>query len=144
MDNGTEIAEQLVPNLSQTDFKTPAESAQEPQKAPSKSALKKAAKAERFAANKLERRAREKEAKKERKRSQAAKRAAGELDDSNVEESNRRKKKAKVQFGGRVVVDLGFDDLMSEKVGLCYAPFCPCLHLSTLRHITDANHVNPI
>lgn len=115
MDDGTEIAEQSVPSLSQTDLTTPAESAQEPQKALSKSALKKAAKAERFAANKLERRAREKEAKKERKRSQAAKRAAGELDDGNVDESNRRKKKAKVQFGGRAVVDLGFDDMMSEK-----------------------------
>jgi tRNA (guanine9-N1)-methyltransferase len=144
MDDGTEIAEQSVPNLSQTDLTTPAESAQEPQKALSKSALKKAAKAERFAANKLERRAREKEAKKERKRSQAAKRAAGELDDGNVEESNRRKKKARVQFGSRVVVDLGFDDMMSEKVGLCYPPFRPCLHLSTSKHVTDANDINPI
>ncbi|KAG6868748.1 hypothetical protein C0993_011017 [Termitomyces sp. T159_Od127] len=79
----------------------------------SKNALKKAAKAERFAAYKLERRAKEKEAKKEKKRALQARRAAGEIDED--EEKKRHKKKPRLHFGGRVVVDLGFDDKMNEK-----------------------------
>jgi len=81
----------------------------------SKKAIKKAAKAERLAALKLVRRAREKEAKKEKKRIRAEKRAAGELDDVE-EETQRRLKKPKPQFGGIVVVDLGFDNMMNDKV----------------------------
>jgi tRNA (guanine9-N1)-methyltransferase len=84
-------------------------------KALSKSAMKKAARAERYAATKLERRAKEKEMKKGKKRLRAEKRAAGELND---DEENRRKKRSRLQFGGKVVVDLGFDQLMSEKVGM--------------------------
>ncbi|KDQ64132.1 hypothetical protein JAAARDRAFT_118062 [Jaapia argillacea MUCL 33604] len=90
---------------------------------PSKSALKKQAKAARLNALKLERRAREKEAKKEKKRVRAEKRAAGDLDsdeERREEEKRRLKKKQKKgnvgePFGARVVVDLGFDELMSEK-----------------------------
>jgi tRNA (guanine9-N1)-methyltransferase len=81
----------------------------------SKNALKKAAKAERYAAYKLERRAKEKEARKEKKRIHAEKRAAGELDD-NDEHERGQKKKIKLDFGGRVVIDLGFDDKMTDKV----------------------------
>jgi tRNA (guanine9-N1)-methyltransferase len=82
----------------------------------SKNALKKIAKAEKFAALKQERRAREKEAKKEKKRERAEKRAAGELDSEDDEDKKRQLKKRKVQFGGHIVVDLGFDDMMNEKV----------------------------
>lgn len=82
----------------------------------SKSAQKKAAKAARFAEIKLQRRAREREAKKEKKRIRAELRAAGELDEEDEAEKARRKKKPRVQFGGRVVIDLGFDHLMNEKV----------------------------
>jgi hypothetical protein len=99
-------------------------------KVPSKNSIKKAAKAERFAAIKLERRAKEKEAKKLKKRLIAEKRAAGELDDDE-EEKNRRKKRPRVHFGGTVVVDLGFDDMMNEKVG------CPRFsfnYLHTIHH----------
>ncbi|PPR02646.1 hypothetical protein CVT24_002129 [Panaeolus cyanescens] len=81
----------------------------------SKNALKKAAKAERMAAVKIQRRAREREAKKEKKRQRAEKRAAGELDEDDDEEAKRKAKKQKLQFGGTVVVDLGFDDMMNEK-----------------------------
>jgi tRNA (guanine9-N1)-methyltransferase len=84
---------------------------------PSKKALKKAAKDARFQAAKLERRAREKEAKKEKKRILAEKRAAGELDDDD-EEQKRSAKRRKLDFGGRVVVDLGFDEKMNPKVSL--------------------------
>lgn len=85
----------------------------------SKKAMKKAAKAERFAAVKLARRAREKENKKEKKRIQSEKRAAGELDDEGeAEEKRRQAKRPKIDFGGNVVVDLGFDVMMSDKVGL--------------------------
>jgi len=82
----------------------------------SKKAMKKAAKAERIAATKLERRAREKEAKKEKKRILAEKRAAGELNEDDEEETRRRAKRAKIDFAGKVVVDLGFDEMMSDKV----------------------------
>ncbi|KAF9464817.1 guanine-1-methyltransferase-domain-containing protein [Collybia nuda] len=86
----------------------------DPPKVPSKSALKKAAKAERLAAVKLERRAKEKEAKKQKKRLMAEKRAAGEIDEDE-EERNRHKKRPRIRFGGTVVVDLSFDDKMNEK-----------------------------
>lgn len=82
----------------------------------SKSAIKKAAKTARSVALKLERRAREKEAKKEKKRIRAEKRAAGELDGDEEEEIKRRMKKPKLQFGGTVVIDLGFDSMMNNKV----------------------------
>ncbi|EAU84404.2 tRNA (guanine-N(1)-)-methyltransferase [Coprinopsis cinerea okayama7 len=91
-----------------------AQTPQPPQQPLSKNALKKAAKQERWQAAKLERRAREKEAKKQKKKLLAAKRAAGELDE-NDEEQKRSAKRRKVEFGGRVVVDLGFDELMNEK-----------------------------
>lgn len=82
----------------------------------SKNAIKKAAKAARLAALKLERRAREKELKKEKKRIRAEKRAIGELDDVDEEGMKRRMKRPKLQFGGIVVVDLGFDSMMNDKV----------------------------
>lgn len=95
----------------------------------SKNAMKKAAKAERLAALKLERRAREKETKKEKKRLKAEKRAAGELDDFEEEEAKRRLKKPKLQFGGTVVVDLGFDSMMNNKVSLPIIMYRFCLFL---------------
>ncbi|KAJ7437076.1 guanine-1-methyltransferase-domain-containing protein [Mycena galericulata] len=80
---------------------------------PSKSSLKKAARREKFAAQKLERRAKEKLAKKEKKRVKAEKRAAGELDEEG--EPPAKKRRVGPPFGGRVVVDLGFDEKMTEK-----------------------------
>jgi hypothetical protein len=90
----------------------------------SKSQQKKAAKAARFAEYKIERRAREKEAKKRKKQERAQKRAAGELhsgEDDDEDEQDRKKKKAKrgQPFGATVVVDLGFDDKMTDKVCMC-------------------------
>jgi tRNA (guanine9-N1)-methyltransferase len=88
----------------------------------SKNAKKKAAKAERLAEMKLKKRQLEKEKKKEKKRIREQKRAAGELDENELrEEEERAKKKAKLAgpkqpFNARVVVDLGFDDMMNEKV----------------------------
>ncbi|KAJ2917490.1 hypothetical protein MD484_g2953, partial [Candolleomyces efflorescens] len=81
----------------------------------SKKAAKRAARQERYAATKLERRAREKEAKKEKKRLKAEKRAAGELDDDDEQDQSRRQKRPRLEFGARVVVDLGFDALMNPK-----------------------------
>lgn len=102
----------------------------------SKNARKKAARAERLAAYKIERRAREKEAKKEKKRIRAEKRAAGEAD-SDIDE--RTSKKQKLQqcppFGGRVVVDLGFDNMMSEKVVFPCCDFPPLLMNKAGNHI---------
>ena len=85
----------------------------------SKKAQKRAAKAAYLAEQKKERRAAEKERKKEKKRILAEKRAAGELDE---EEEARLKKKRRTgdgpkrPFTARVVVDLGFDDMMTENV----------------------------
>ncbi|KAK7062168.1 guanine-N(1)--methyltransferase [Favolaschia claudopus] len=86
----------------------------QPAAQPSKSSLKKAARREKLAAFKLERRAREKLAKKEKKRIKAEKRAAGELD-SEDEPKAKKRRIAGPPFGGRVVVDLGFDKIMTEK-----------------------------
>lgn len=82
----------------------------------SKKAMKKAAKAERYQAFKLERRAREKQMQKEKRRLKAQKRAAGELDDSAELEEKARKRQKMSGFGGKIVLDLSFDKLMSEKV----------------------------
>ncbi|KAF6762043.1 guanine-1-methyltransferase-domain-containing protein [Ephemerocybe angulata] len=111
------------PAISQAASPTPGPTDQPPALPPtdttpalSKKAAKRAAKEQRYAANKLERRAREKEAKKAKKRIQAEKRAAGELDeDGDDQEQARKQKRRKLEFGARVVVDLGFDDLMSPK-----------------------------
>ncbi|KAF7970256.1 hypothetical protein HWV62_24514 [Athelia sp. TMB] len=89
----------------------------------SKKAQKKAAKAARFAALKLERRAKEKVAKKVKKRIRAEKRAAGELEEDELqeeEEKRRAMKRAKTgagqkPFAVRVCIDLGFDDMMTDK-----------------------------
>ncbi|KAJ3863467.1 guanine-1-methyltransferase-domain-containing protein [Lentinula novae-zelandiae] len=81
----------------------------------SKKAMKKAAKAERYQAFKLERRAREKQMQKEKRRLKARKRAAGELDDSAELEEKARKRQKMSGFGGKIVLDLSFDKLMSEK-----------------------------
>lgn len=83
----------------------------------SKKAQKKQAKAAYFAEKKKERRANEKEKRKEKKRKLAEQKASGEIEDA---EYARLTKKVKVEhkppFQARVVVDLGFDDLMSENV----------------------------
>jgi len=101
---------------------TPAESSGPSVEAPaqplSKNAQKRLAKAAWVAEQKKERRAAEKARKKEKKRIQAEKRAAGELDE-NEEQSRVTKKRRtgegpKKPFKARVVVDLGFDDKMTE------------------------------
>jgi tRNA (guanine9-N1)-methyltransferase len=84
----------------------------------SKNAQKKLARAARIAEQKKERRVYEKEKKKEKRRELAAKRAAGELDEG---EEGGPKKKVRVEgprtpFNARVVVDLSFDDMMTDNV----------------------------
>jgi tRNA (guanine9-N1)-methyltransferase len=105
----------------------------------SKKAQKKALKAERYAAQKLGRRAREKEAKKEKRRVLAEKRAAGELEENDDVERNGRKR-ARVggnAFGGRVILDLGFDSMMREKVGLVHRVEHPMQHAT---HVSRKSH----
>ncbi|KAH9948749.1 guanine-1-methyltransferase-domain-containing protein [Amylocystis lapponica] len=88
----------------------------------SKNAQKRLAKAARIAEQKKERRAAEKERKKEKKRQLAEKRAAGELDNDDDDDDAVSRKKRRVgepsgpkrPFGTRVVVDLGFDEMMTE------------------------------
>jgi len=98
----------------------------------SKNAIKKAKRAEKYAAIKLERRAREKEKKKEKKLLNAQERAHGanaHLDDVDKEGLKRGEKRARkdgeektkekaIAFGARVVVDLGFDELMTDNVSM--------------------------
>lgn len=81
----------------------------------SKKAQKKATKAARHAEQKAERRAREKERKK-------LKRAVAQPEPHNEDGAVPQSKRAKldpssqIRFGARLVVDLGFDDKMTEKV----------------------------
>jgi tRNA (guanine9-N1)-methyltransferase len=93
----------------------------------SKNAQKKAARKERYEATKLERRTKEKQAKKAKKAQLAQKRAAGELDSAEEAELEERKRSKRPRtatndpsntFNARVVVDLGFDEKMTEKVRL--------------------------
>ena len=83
----------------------------------SKKAQKRALKMAKLEERKIERRAKERAAKKEKKRKRAEKIAAGE----EVSEDERSQKRANVRgtkrpFAARVVLDLGFDDKMSDKV----------------------------
>ncbi|KAH9854928.1 guanine-1-methyltransferase-domain-containing protein [Lenzites betulinus] len=85
----------------------------------SKKAQKRLAKAAYLAERKKERRAVEKERRKEKKRALAEKRAAGELDPEEEEAEQQRKRQKmergpRTPFGARVVVDLGFDEMMTE------------------------------
>lgn len=102
----------------------------------SKKALKRKLKAERFQASKLERRAREKAAKKEKKQARKERMENGEQNSADEEAEEREKKRRKIRkvdkeegsrkgevFNARVVVDLGFDEMMSEKV--CFNSFTP-------------------
>lgn len=85
----------------------------------SKKAQKRAAKAARLHELKLERRAREREAKKQKRRERAQAIARGELDEDICRKSRRTKAGSETQiFDARIVVDLGFDELMSDKVRL--------------------------
>ena len=83
----------------------------------SKKAQKRALKMARLEERKIERRAKEKAAKKEKKRQRAERIAAGEQP-SEDERSQKRPKTncIKKPFAARVVLDLGFDDKMSDKV----------------------------
>jgi tRNA (guanine9-N1)-methyltransferase len=90
----------------------------------SKNARKRLLKAERVAASKADRRARDKQ----KKRARAEKRRAGDPDALADAEQTRRKRRKlddpkagpRAVFHARVVVDLAFDALMSEKVrGVC-------------------------
>ncbi|KAI0650828.1 guanine-1-methyltransferase-domain-containing protein [Trametes meyenii] len=83
----------------------------------SKKAQKKLAKAAYFEERKKERRAAEKERRKEKKRLLAEQRPAGEPDAEDEQRDRKRQKTDKgprVFFGARVVVDLGFDEKMTE------------------------------
>ncbi|KIY49165.1 hypothetical protein FISHEDRAFT_7225, partial [Fistulina hepatica ATCC 64428] len=78
----------------------------------SKRALKRAAKEERYAAYRIARREKDRVAKKERKRIHAEKRATDEVGD---EPSRKKRKVDNHNFEGRLIIDLGFDNLMNER-----------------------------
>jgi tRNA (guanine9-N1)-methyltransferase len=88
----------------------------------SKNAMKKAAKAKFFAEIKAERRVKEKERKKEKKRQLAERREAGELDEEDEAQLQRMAKKRRLgqknkeTFQARIVFDMGFDEMMADKV----------------------------
>ena len=100
---------------------------QQPQ-ALSKNAQKRLLKAQRKEEFKAERRTREKALKKAKKAERREKRARGELDDEE-EETTRQGKRQKTshdgpqeKFGARLVIDLGFDDSMTDRVSLYTSP----------------------
>lgn len=90
----------------------------EPTQPLSKKAQKRLAKAALFQEKKLEKRRREKAAKKEKKRERRERAEAGELDEEDQEHMRKRQKlnDPKDPFSARIVVDLGFDDKMNDKV----------------------------
>ena len=87
----------------------------------SKKAQKRAAKAARLHELKLERRTREKEARKRKRRERAQAVANGECD-ANVAPKRRRTNvnDGNTTFKARIIVDLGFDELMTDKVSLSF------------------------
>ena len=87
----------------------------------SKKAQKRALKMARMEERKLERRAKEKAAKKEKKRKRAERIAAGEqLSEDEMTPKRAKMSQVKEPFAARMVLDLGFDDKMSDKVRCLY------------------------
>ena len=82
----------------------------------SKNAQKRALKMARQQERKMEHRAKEKAAKKEKKRKRAERLAAGEQLSEDERQKRVKMNRAKEPFAARVVLDLGFDDKMSDKV----------------------------
>ena len=80
----------------------------------SKKAQKRALKAAQMEEKRKDRKARDKEIKKEKQRIKAEKRAAGE--DLEDERLKKRQRTAIKPFDARIVIDLGFDDKMLDKV----------------------------
>lgn len=97
----------------------------------SKNAQRKAAKAARYAEQKVERRAREKE---RRKLKRAAAQPEPHDEDGAVPQSKRVKldPSSQTKFGARLVIDLGFDDKMTEKVRVQLG-LPPCRRFFNLR-----------
>ena len=85
----------------------------------SKNAQKRALKMARLEERKMERRAKEKAAKKEKKRKRTERLAAGEQLSEDEMQKRAKVNRAKEPFAARVVLDLGFDDKMSDKVRGC-------------------------
>lgn len=81
----------------------------------SKNAQKRALKMARRQERKMEHRAKEKAAKKEKKRKRAERLAAGEQLSEDERQKRAKVDRAKEPFAARVVLDLGFDDKMSDK-----------------------------
>ena len=101
----------------------------------SKNAQKRALKIARREERKMEHRAKEKAAKKEKKRKRAEKVAAGEQLSEDERPKRAKANRAKEPFAARVVLDLGFDDKMSDKVrGI----FCV-----VSRHVTTVLYLAP-
>ena len=82
----------------------------------SKKAQKRALKMSKLEERKIERRAKEKAAKKEKKRKRAERIAAGEVSEDESSQKRAKVHRTKQPFAARVVLDLGFDDKMNDKV----------------------------
>lgn len=95
----------------------------------SKNAQKRILKEVRRAEKKVERKAKDKALKKEKQRMKAEKRAAGEALDEGEERGKKRALVQRQPFDARVVIDLGFDDKMHERVSSeCDAFESPAFH----------------
>ncbi len=118
---------EVIPASKENPASVPEIVSQQPQ-ALSKNAHKRLLKAQRKEEFKAERRTREKALKKAKKAERREKRARGELDEEE-EETARQGKRQKVshdepkkKFGARLVIDLGFDDSMTDRVSLYASP----------------------
>lgn len=104
----------------------------------SKNAQKRALKLARQQERKMEHRAKEKAAKKEKKRKRAERLAAGEQLSEDERQKRAKVNRAKEPFAARVVLDLGFDDKMCDKVrGLSFVLFHGACRNGTVSYSTQ-------
>jgi len=129
------------------------EQASQPHTALSKNAQKRLLKAQRKEEFKAERRARDKALKKAKKAELREKRARGELHDDEEENARQVKRQKllhdgpKEKFGARLVIDLGFDDKMTDRVSLSSSKSCaaftvPKKCLSVLNRLSEIAKIN--
>jgi len=116
----------------------------QPPLALSKNAQKRLLKAQRKEESRVGRRAHEKALKKAKKAERREKRARGELDDDEEETGRQGKRQKpshegpKQKFEARLVIDLGFDDTMTDRVSLFTSRIHHCREsLLFLNRITE-------
>lgn len=119
-ENGQHASEPVANGLDNNEQSTPGATTDTPTASEptlSKSKQRKLARQERLAASKPERRAKERAAKKEKLAEKRRRVEEEGADPYEIGLAKKKKPRKGVSFNANVVIDLGFDDKMSEKVG---------------------------